>query len=619
MAYTLDFYDVRVYDDYNKYLNGTATEQAYLGAISWPLSTLNRDMPGIEEFLAVVERKYINEGTTQEQRDEAMRIGSIGVSINYTETPTLTDVTIDDIAPPIAYEEYENNDLVHLLEISGIKANKRCMVCKMQNGTDLILARMNTLSGTALWSSGILPGQVGGTRYLEAIWRGEQYTEPTSLGKLVMPNGSQASLPRNYYSPAANEPFSYRIAYDEETNFLYGFFYWGEPLVATVTREPVIACGIWQGGIEISGSPDPDPGGDDELECVKIPSDYSKYINIGTGTGLVTLMCPTQAQMQSFANAMWTDNIVEQWKKIFTNLNEAIINLSIVPVPHEQITTGETRTIKVGLVDSGISVDIAKEIVTIDYGPLMIDHKYNNFLDYAPYTIADIYLPYVGYKQLDINRWMGRSLGVYYIIDISTGTGVAYITRSNDEGENCVGASYECNVARQIPITGADYSNMIRTIMRAAIGVGTAANGYATMQRGDKSGSTAAAIGAQQVMSAATDALSTQMVHTFTSGGLSPNAGQINVQQPYVVINRPVSLSGNYDALGGKPDGDVAAVGDNQGYQQYYVWNNTVPCTSEERDMIDNYLRDGIYNNYAEVILHEYNTASNQDTTPLPG
>ena len=66
-------------------------------------------------------------------------------------------------------------------------------------------------------------------------------------------------------------------------------------------------------------------------------------------------------------------------------------------------------------------------------GLFKITNAYNNFLDYAPYTKMYLFLPYIGYVNLDVNlikRNIGTGevyLSVNYAIDFDTGKCTSYI------------------------------------------------------------------------------------------------------------------------------------------------------------------------------------------------
>ena len=59
--------------------------------------------------------------------------------------------------------------------------------------------------------------------------------------------------------------------------------------------------------------------------------------------------------------------------------------------------------------------------MTVQTTGLVVPHKYNSYLDYAPYTKAEIFLPFIGFCPLNINDIMGKSVDITYNIDLLSG------------------------------------------------------------------------------------------------------------------------------------------------------------------------------------------------------
>ena len=58
----------------------------------------------------------------------------------------------------------------------------------------------------------------------------------------------------------------------------------------------------------------------------------------------------------------------------------------------------------------------------IDFGSFFCKYRFNgSFRDYAPYRRLTVYLPYVGWAELDIKRYIGKTVSVRYYIDTRTG------------------------------------------------------------------------------------------------------------------------------------------------------------------------------------------------------
>lgn len=54
----------------------------------------------------------------------------------------------------------------------------------------------------------------------------------------------------------------------------------------------------------------------------------------------------------------------------------------------------------------------------INIGSFTIDRKYNNFLDYEPYTSCELYLPFADYVPINLNKCMGSTIDIKMIWDI---------------------------------------------------------------------------------------------------------------------------------------------------------------------------------------------------------
>lgn len=75
----------------------------------------------------------------------------------------------------------------------------------------------------------------------------------------------------------------------------------------------------------------------------------------------------------------------------------------------------------------------------------------NTFLDYAPYTTLEIYVPFCGTKELDAGVYMGHKLSVELQIDFTTGSCDAYI-----KCDNLVTDTLSGQCAIDIPVTGTE-------------------------------------------------------------------------------------------------------------------------------------------------------------------
>ena len=133
-------------------------------------------------------------------------------------------------------------------------------------------------------------------------------------------------------------------------------------------------------------------------------------------SSLYTIWNPTQDQLNNLATFLWSTDFVDLIKKVLQSPMDAMISLALFPITPE---TDGTHVINLGYVPSGVSaLRVSNQFQTFQTSGLVVPHKYNSYLDYSPYTTAEIYLPFIGFKSLNINDVMGKTVSVNYNIDI---------------------------------------------------------------------------------------------------------------------------------------------------------------------------------------------------------
>ena len=302
-------------------------------------------------------------------------------------------------------------------------------------------------------------------------------------------------------------------------------------------------------------------------------------------TGLLTVFKPTRAQIQSLGDYLWSSAFdVNTLKKLFSDPMEAIIGLSIIPI---NPPAAGSKNVKIGDVDTGISMPyISRQFVEKDLGSITIDPYIGSFMDYAPYTKIDIYLPYIGFRTLDPADVMGTTLSIKYIIDVVTGGCNAVINVSGK------GAIYQYNGSciANIPLSAINYSGAIQNAV-SAIGSGiTTAVGVASGQ---------APLAAMGVAGLATQAANTAVntkEHIQRSGSMGGAAGLCSVQFPYVVIERPrLSTPAGYNRFIGNTLNVTMKLQDCHGLTMVEsIHLDNVLCTDEERNELLNLLKEGV-------------------------
>lgn len=304
----------------------------------------------------------------------------------------------------------------------------------------------------------------------------------------------------------------------------------------------------------------PDPDKDDDSDDVDPDPIFPT-----AATGFVSLYAPTQAQLKSLASYMWSNDFVDLFVKLIENPYESIISIKNVC---SDFSTGGSTNIILGNVDTGIQAnEITQPYQQIDCGTINLTRYFGNFLDFNPYTSIKIYLPFIGFRELDVDEVMGASLHLYYNIDLLTGSCVALInvTKSiSGTNLNSVLYQYDGMIATEIPVTGADYSQVVSAIIKgvasvgASIGItaatgGTGAAGGATLLRGALSSEASTAIGTAVAVNSAVDMVSSK-INVQHGGSLGGSMGALATKQPYVIIHRVIPKNPtNYAKLHGIP------------------------------------------------------------------
>ena len=318
-------------------------------------------------------------------------------------------------------------------------------------------------------------------------------------------------------------------------------------------------------------APDPNPSDTgDGVSPVIIPP-------TGSASALFTVYNPTQAQLDAFGAWLWSNNFIDQIAKLFSDPMQAIIGLHKTFI---QPNVGSATTIKAGYIDSGVSsATIPTQYTTVDCGTVSLPEYFGNVFDYSPYTRVFIYLPFIGFKELDISQVMRSSINVKYHGDAYTGTGLCEVIVKRDGGAGGTLYTYGCECAVRYPLSQGSYMGMVSSI----IGLGLGAAGIATGNIGMAVG------GMSRVLSGG--------AKVELSGGFSGNSGAMGIKKPYLVIMRPqTAMPNRYYHFSGSPSSTTTKIKNCSGLirvRECHV--ESLPyATKEEKDIIESALHSGV-------------------------
>ena len=300
--------------------------------------------------------------------------------------------------------------------------------------------------------------------------------------------------------------------------------------------------------------------------------------------GFVTIYSPTKAQLKALSQFMWSDAFnLATYKKLFTDPMQSIIGLAIVPVSP---SVGGSKNVMFGQIDSGVNMNYCtSQYVKVDCGSVDIDKYVGAFLDYD-YTKISIYLPYIGFRPLDTDDVMGRTISVEYNVDVLSGACAAFISVSG----RGVMYSFNGSCISNIPLTSTNFSGAIQNAVSAVISgagaVAGAASGAAPLT----------AMGVAGLLNSAANTALNSKPDIQRSGNLGGSAGILSVQHPFVVIQRPdVSVPDGMAKHIGQCSNITMSLANCQGFTMVeYVHLHDVPATSDEVKEIEALLKEGV-------------------------
>lgn len=321
----------------------------------------------------------------------------------------------------------------------------------------------------------------------------------------------------------------------------------------------------------------------------------------------------TRAELNDLLSELNTQTFIDNIALLFSTPIENVISLYAYPFDIKALSTAWSTPADGPLIINIITMqtvgcDLANiPVPLLDCGSISIMRYFDNFLDFAPYTKYEIYLPYIGFETLDTDLIMGKTINVKYAVDLYTGKCTAFIS-TTDGTDECVIMTREGQIGMPIQIAGGSGAELSRNMLRAGL---SAAAGAATLAGGaiaagaSESGGTAASI-------AHTTANSVGYLAGTSSAAIG--AGQYPVhkggstvalnsfygpQKCFIIRTTPKDVEPlTYAHNVGYPSGKSATLGDLSGYtvvdSVHVEGAGFTSATAEERDEVERLLKSGV-------------------------
>lgn len=221
-------------------------------------------------------------------------------------------------------------------------------------------------------------------------------------------------------------------------------------------------------------------------------------------------------RLNNIAIKLWSEDFFSNILLLNNSPIENILSCKLLPLS----LSGSETPVKIGNVDMGINGNkLSKTVYRYNIGTISIPRISDmGFLNYAPYTSIVIFLPFIGFKELNTSDIMGRNISVDYIVDVITGACKAIITVNNYQ---CYEFDGNCGI--DIPLTAGNRSQVEMGYVKAAVGV--------VSNIANKNIGGAISSGISGAM---------QQYHYSTNGSYSPATGAYEDRTCFVIIDRPL-------------------------------------------------------------------------------
>lgn len=280
----------------------------------------------------------------------------------------------------------------------------------------------------------------------------------------------------------------------------------------------------------------------------------------------------------------------------------ALISLYYYPFDVSNICSYDsTNTFSVGTYSKSV-INTLKQINNVnsllEMGSVTYNATYNDYRDYEPYTRLIITLPYVGVHELEIAKYINKTIRLAYAVDVTTGACMAILFANN-----VIMDTFQGVIGTQMPITSIDQATYAGNLLKNDIQyAGATLSNIVTM---------GASVGTGNYSQAINSAINQGMADTEHS-----------FQNAQIEMTKPINLHGSFTSslsmfdrqyatftvatlktvvptnekyIVGLPSNQGGNVSDFTGYLECSdVYINTT-ATPMEIDMIKSMLKTGIY------------------------
>ena len=291
--------------------------------------------------------------------------------------------------------------------------------------------------------------------------------------------------------------------------------------------------------------------------------------DVTTKNGLTTTYALTSTNANTLGAFIWNNdnNWFDSLLKVQADALSNIVSCKLLPFS----LSGTGKVIKIGNINTQVTaLEIDSQVIRKSGGSLKLNRYFNNFLDYAPYTKISLYLPFIGFSQIE-NEYMYDGVEIQYLFDIITGE-MLVLLKSNGKTFRSINGSFGIDIpfssTNKAQIEGSFLSKIAKDVIDLnPIGL----------------------------LDTYTD-IATSRFKTSNSCSPSSVCAYSAPLQCFVTVDRPIlnkPSSYNHD-VGQKCVGSYY-LRNLQGYTEVENIELNCPCTDSEKKEILSLLRNGVY------------------------
>lgn len=181
------------------------------------------------------------------------------------------------------------------------------------------------------------------------------------------------------------------------------------------------------------------------ISHVDVKAIATKQSAITDKYGLITVYKPTKEELIDIAKVRYISISANNNSPNIQYVDTADYLVSLMKL-FVYLESDSRNKVYFGAYNMNVECDtIGTDIITLDCGNVNIVGKYKNSIDYEN-TDIKIYLPFIGFKELNTDDFMNKICNLTYQVNVINGESLAIVSADNNIIE-----TYSCNVGFKIP------------------------------------------------------------------------------------------------------------------------------------------------------------------------